>query len=92
MYKVFYRHCIKDIIWQCKRFDLDWEIVCKLVRLGHIPLEIPVSYHGRSYAEGKKVKIWPDAWLNLAAIIRFRFSSISSIRTPNRTKNAKDNE
>lgn len=72
MYKVFRRECLKGIVWESKRFDLDWEIVCKFVRNGHIPLEVPVNYRGRSAAEGKKIKIWPDAWLALRAIVRFR--------------------
>src|SRR3990167_7084426 len=51
MYKVFHRDCMHGIKWQSKRFDIDWEIVCKLVRLGYIPIEVPVSYCGRSIAE-----------------------------------------
>ncbi len=76
MYKIFHRDCIQGITWRSKRFDLDWEIVGKLIRLGYHPIELPVSYCGRSKREGKKVKLWPDAWLALFAIIRFRFEPL----------------
>jgi glycosyltransferase involved in cell wall biosynthesis len=72
MYKIFHKDCIKKIVWRSKRFDIDWEIVCKLIRLGYRPIEIPVKYCGRSKAEGKKIRVWPDAWLAFVAIIRFR--------------------
>jgi glycosyltransferase involved in cell wall biosynthesis len=75
MYKVFHRECLNDIEWKSQRFDLDWEIVSKFLRRGYKPLEIPVNYQSRSAAEGKKVKIWPDAWYNLVAIIKFRFEA-----------------
>lgn len=73
MYKVFHRDCLKGITFRSKRFDLDWEIVCKFVKNGHVPLEIPISYNARSNHEGKKIRIWPDAWLALWAILKFRF-------------------
>lgn len=74
MFKVFRRSCLDGADLRCDWFDLDWEIVAKLIRRGHIPLEVPVSYASRSFAEGKKIRFWRDAPMVFWAILRFRFS------------------
>jgi glycosyltransferase involved in cell wall biosynthesis len=76
MYKVFSRRCLEGIHLESDGFELDWEIVAKFIRRGFIPMEIPVSYESRSFAEGKKVKIWRDGWRALIAIIQFRFKAL----------------
>lgn len=65
MFKVFRRSCLQRFTLECNRFDLDWEIVIKLVRAGYKPLEIPVTYKSRDFKEGKKVSIWkdPPTWI-----------------------------
>jgi len=65
MFKVFRRSCLDKFTLECDRFDLDWEIVIKLVRAGYRPLEIPVTYKSRDFKEGKKVSIWqdPPTWI-----------------------------
>ena len=75
MFKVFRRSCLDRIPpLECNRFDLDWEIVIKLIRAGFKPLEIPISYQSRDYHEGKKVSIWKDpptwfrAWWKYAVL------------------------
>ncbi|MFH1724581.1 MAG: glycosyltransferase family 2 protein [Elusimicrobiota bacterium] len=73
MYKVFRRECVEGIRWRCDYFDLDWEIVAKLVRRGHVPVEVPVNYVSRSVADGKKIRFWRDGFLVLRAILRFRW-------------------
>ena len=73
MYKVFKKECIKDITFKCNYFDLDWEIVAKLIKKGYIPLEVPISYTSRSLQEGKKIKFLRDGFLVFWAIFRFRF-------------------
>ncbi len=75
MFKVFKRECISNIIFKSNYFDLDWEIVAKLIRKGHLPLEVPVSYTSRSVAEGKKIRFFRDGFLVLFAIVRFRVSN-----------------
>jgi glycosyltransferase involved in cell wall biosynthesis len=76
MYKVFRKDCIKDIIFECNRFDFDHELVLKLIRKGYKPIEIPVRYHSRSFAHGKKVRIFADPLTWLRAIIKFRFVKV----------------
>lgn len=73
MFKVFRRKCIEGITWRSNWFDLDWEIVAKLVLRGYVPVEVPVSYKSRSVEEGKKIRFWRDGTLVALAIIRFRF-------------------
>jgi glycosyltransferase involved in cell wall biosynthesis len=73
MYKVFRKECIKDINFECDRFDLDWEIVARLVRRGFRPVEIPISYKSRSFSEGKKIKFIRDPLTWIIAIFKYRF-------------------
>jgi glycosyltransferase involved in cell wall biosynthesis len=74
MFKVFRRSCLDGIKLECNRFDLDWELVIKLVRAGFKPMEVPVSYHSRDFVEGKKVSMlkdpptWMKAWWKYAVM------------------------
>ncbi len=73
MFKVFTKRAIKGIKFTANHFDFDWELVTKLIRKGYKPLELPVTYYGRSNKDGKKIKLRYDALRNLAAIVRYRF-------------------
>jgi glycosyltransferase involved in cell wall biosynthesis len=77
MFKVFRRDCLNGIILLSNGFELDWEIVAKLVRKGFRPLEIPVTYRSRNFKDGKKVRIWRDGWRAMYAILRFRRGPLS---------------
>lgn len=65
MYKVFRRECLASLTFEANRFDFDWELLIKLVRKGHRPIEIPVKYASRSFNEGKKVSMFrdPPTWI-----------------------------
>ncbi len=76
MYKVFRRSCIKDLSFECDRFDFDFELVGKLIRAGHKPLEVPVSYKSRGFDEGKKVNAFRDPLTWIRAILRTRVSKL----------------
>jgi glycosyltransferase involved in cell wall biosynthesis len=73
MFKVFKKECIEGIRFECNRFDLDWEIVAKLVRRGFKPLEIPIRYKSRTFSEGKKIRFFRDPLTWFKAIIKYRF-------------------
>lgn len=73
MYKIFRKKCIKGIKWKSNYFSLDWEIVIKLIKKSYKPIEIPISYKGRTIEQGKKIKLIRDGLLNLWTIIKFRF-------------------
>ncbi|VVB64533.1 Glycosyltransferase AglJ [uncultured archaeon] len=76
MYKVFRIECIQGIKFECSRFDFDWELVAKLIRLGFIPIEIPISYKSRGFSEGKKISLTKDPLLWVRAIIKYRLTPI----------------
>ncbi|HLI56105.1 MAG TPA: glycosyltransferase family 2 protein [Actinomycetota bacterium] len=77
MYKVFWTRCIVGVPFSSNRFDFDWELVAKLVRLGHHPIEVPVTYRSRDFDAGKKVRFFRDPMTWMVALVRFRFSRIS---------------
>ncbi len=76
MYKVFRRECLDGLTFRCNRFDFDWELLIKLVRKGHIPVEIPVNYRSRSFGEGKKIRILRDPLTWIVALVRARFGPL----------------
>ena len=76
MYKVFRRDCLAGLTFECNRFDFDWELLIKLVRKGHRPIEIPISYESRSFKEGKKITMFRDPLTWVWALIKFRFQRL----------------
>ena len=76
MYKVFRRECIDGVVFTSDRFDFDWELVAKLIRCGHRPLEVPVAYTSRDFKSGKKVRMWRDPLTWVVACFKFRFTPI----------------
>ncbi|EKD71440.1 MAG: hypothetical protein ACD_46C00181G0005 [uncultured bacterium] len=76
MYKVFRADCLRGIKLECNRFDFDYELLIKLVKHGHYPIEIPVNYRSRSFKEGKKVNVLRDPWTWLVAIMKYKFQQI----------------
>ncbi len=54
-------------------FDLDFEICTRLALGGYSYGEVPISYHPRSVAEGKKLRALQDGWATLKVILHDRF-------------------
>ncbi|MFZ2054494.1 MAG: glycosyltransferase family 2 protein [Candidatus Aminicenantales bacterium] len=71
-YKVFRRDILKKINLKSPRFGFEPEITVKLAKLRCRIYEVPISYSGRDYAEGKKIG-WKDGLAALFHLIRFRF-------------------
>ena len=69
-YKVFRREIIQGIAIQEPRFGFEPEITAKVARLGVRIYEVPISYYGRTYAEGKKIN-WKDGFSALRCIFRY---------------------
>jgi glycosyltransferase involved in cell wall biosynthesis len=69
-YKVFRAECIRSIRLEEDRFGFEPEVTAKLARKGYRIYEVPVSYHGRTYAEGKKIG-WKDGVRALYAIVKY---------------------
>jgi Glycosyl transferase family 2 len=73
MFKVFRRSCLDTVSLRSDGFELDIELVCKLVLAGHAPLEVPVNYVARDFSQGKKIRFWRDAWPGYAAFFKYRW-------------------
>lgn len=71
-YKAFKAEFIKNIDIKSNRFDFEPEITAKVLKKGARLYELPISYYGREYAEGKKIT-WVDGFQAIWALIKFRF-------------------
>ena len=71
-YKAFRAEVIKDIPLRARRFELEPEITAKVLKRGYRIFEVPISYYGREYHEGKKIGFW-DAPIALWTLIKYRF-------------------
>jgi glycosyltransferase involved in cell wall biosynthesis len=69
-YKVFKREVLQKIRLRSERFGFEPEITIKLAKLRCRIYEVPVSYAGRDYSEGKKIG-WKDGLAAVYHIIRF---------------------
>lgn len=58
-YKAFRRTVAERLSLRASGFEFEVEFTCKALRLGYPIVEVPISYRGRSYAEGKKMT-WTD--------------------------------
>ena len=72
-YKAFRREVIESIEIKEARFGIEPEFTAKVARRGYRVYEVPVSYSGRDYSEGKKIG-WKDALRALWCIIRYRIA------------------
>lgn len=75
-YKVFRREIIRKIRIEENRFGFEPEITAKVARLGVRIFEVPISYYGRTYAEGKKIN-WRDGFSALRCILKYNLQSES---------------
>ena len=69
-YKVFRTDLLKSIPIRCNRFGFEPEITMKCAKRQLRIYEVPISYHGRTYEEGKKIG-WKDGLKALVVILRF---------------------
>jgi glycosyltransferase involved in cell wall biosynthesis len=72
-YKVFRREIIQSIRIQEDRFGFEPEITAKVARAGVRIYEVPISYYGRTYAEGKKIN-WRDGVRAMICIFKYNFT------------------
>lgn len=75
-YKVFRREVLASISLLEDRFGFEVEVTAKIARGKRWRIyEVPISYYGRSYAEGKKIT-WKDGVKALWCILKYRFASV----------------
>lgn len=72
-YKVFKREVIQSIPLRENRFGFEVEITAKIARRKLKIYEVPISYYGRDYAEGKKIG-WKDGFSALRCIVKYMFT------------------
>lgn len=70
-YKVFLTERIKDIPLRSERFGIEAEITAKICKRRLRIYEVPISYSGRTYEEGKKIT-WKDGFSYLLCLLRYR--------------------
>jgi glycosyltransferase involved in cell wall biosynthesis len=71
-YKAFRREIIQAVEIEEPRFGFEPEITAKIAQLGARLYEVPISYHGRTYSEGKKIN-WKDGVQALLCIAKYNF-------------------
>ncbi len=71
-YKAFRSDFIKDIVIESNGFDFDPEITAKILKKKARFKEVPISYCGRTFLEGKKIT-WKDGFHAIFALIKYRF-------------------
>ncbi len=71
-YKVFRAEVIKPITIHSRRFEVEPEVTAKILKRGIRIYEVPISYNGREYHEGKKIT-WKDGFTALWTLVKYRF-------------------
>jgi glycosyltransferase involved in cell wall biosynthesis len=71
-YKVFRREVLQGIRLKSNRFGFEPEITAKVAKGNWRVYEVPISYAGRTYEEGKKIT-WKDGFQALWCIVRYQF-------------------
>jgi glycosyltransferase involved in cell wall biosynthesis len=71
-YKVFKREVLQGLNLRCDRFDFEPEVTAKVAKKHYRIYEVPISYSGRDYEEGKKIG-WRDGVQAIWTIIKYRF-------------------
>ncbi len=70
-YKVFRAEVVKGIPLRSRRFDFEPEVTAKVLKRGYRIYEVPISYNGREWNEGKKIS-WKDGVIALWTLLRYR--------------------
>ena len=71
-YKVFRKEVLDGVPLHARRFELEPEITAKILKRGYRIYEVPISYTGREYEDGKNIT-WKDAFPAIWALIKYRF-------------------
>ena len=71
-YKVFRAEIVRSIPLRARGFEFEPEITAKILKRGYRIFEVPITYTGREYHEGKKIKA-RDAFIALWTLWKYRF-------------------
>jgi glycosyltransferase involved in cell wall biosynthesis len=71
-YKAFRADVIKGVRLRSHRFDFEPEVTAKILKRGIRIFEVPISYYGREYSEGKKIGV-KDGFVAIWTLLKYRF-------------------
>jgi glycosyltransferase involved in cell wall biosynthesis len=71
-YKVMRREVLKSFTLQSNGFGIEPELTAKIFKRGYRVYEVPITYDGRGYEEGKKIT-WRDGVVALWVLLKYRF-------------------
>ena len=72
-FKAVRAELLKDMNLKSNRFGIEPEITAKLFKRGARVYEVPITYEGRDYSEGKKIT-WRDGFPALWTLVKYRFT------------------
>lgn len=72
-YKCFRAEVLRDIPLRARGFEFEPEVTAKVLKRGHRIYEVPISYTGREFEEGKKISPWRDGLKAIWTLIKYRF-------------------
>ncbi len=72
-YKVMRTEVLRSMTLHSNRFGIEPELTAKIFKRGYRVYEVPITYDGRGYDEGKKIT-WRDGVVALCVLLRYRFS------------------
>ncbi len=71
-YKVFTADIARKLMLKSNRWGFDPEITAKILRMGNRIYEVPISYTGREFDEGKKIS-WKDGFTIVWVLVKYKF-------------------
>lgn len=72
-YKCFRRDVIDGMRLNSRTFEIEPELTAKILKRGYDIFEVPISYNGRTFHEGKKLD-WRDGFIAVRTLLRYRFA------------------
>lgn len=72
-YKCFRTEVIRNIPLRARGFEFEPEVTAKVLKRGYRIYEVPISYTGREFEEGKKIRPWRDGLKALWTLVKYRF-------------------
>lgn len=90
-YKAFKGEIIRNMVITSSGFGFEIEVTAKVAKLGCAIYEVPISYYGRTYEEGKKIgmkdgiqALWLILWFNLFCSLQSSFRQLPVLSPPAR--------
>ena len=71
-YKVMKKEVLEGVTLKSNKFNIEPELTAKILKKRYRIYEVPISYAGREYSEGKKIT-WRDGLIALWTLIKYRF-------------------